>query len=306
MAKVIFRLFISIFIQFGVKALLVLINILPTKLLYYFGDFLSYLYYLLSTKNRNLALGNLKLALGDTVALATRKMIARKSFKATGRVILDSLRYKDIPPGKMRQLVSIEGLEYLEAALKKGKGVICVSAHLGSFTLLGYRLRIEGYKVNFIARHMRYQNLERAFQNICDAAGQKVIFNRPIFTCMRRCIKVLSQNEMLIIELDQNFGTEGIDVNFFGRSAQVAMGPIVLSQHTQAVILPMFVISNDGNTHVIKIEPPIDLNFTKHGHEDRRQNLQKVVDVVERFIRKYPGQWLNWIHKQWDLPKLSK
>ena len=298
-----FRLFITIVIQLGVKVLFCLIKILPTKLLYYFGDFLSHLYYLLSTRNRNLALGNLKLALGDTVALSTRKMIARKSFKATGRGILDSLRYKDIPPDKMRQLISIEGLEHLEAALKKGKGIICVSAHLGSFTLLGYRLSIEGYKVNFIARHMRYKNLEHTFKNICDAAGQKVIFNRPIFTCIRQCIKILSQKEILIIELDQNFGTEGIDVNFFGRSAQVAMGPVVLAQHTQAVIVPMFVISNDGNTHVIKIESPIDLNFTKDDHESRRQNLQKVVDVVERFIRKYPGQWLNWIHKQWDLSK---
>lgn len=306
MVKTLFRLFITIFIQVGVKILFFLIKILPVKLLYHFGDFLSYLYYLFAKRNRDLALGNLKLALGDSTVLSTRKMIIRKSCKATGRAILDSLRYKDLSPDKLRRLISVEGQEHLEAALKKGKGVIGVSAHLGSFTVLGYWLLLAGYKTNFIARHMRYKNLEDVFNNVCDAVGPKIIFNRPLFSCMRQCMKVLSQNEILVIELDQNFGSDGIVVDFFGRPAQVPTGPVVLSRHTQAVILPMFVISKPDHTHVIKIEPPVQLDFTKDTDENRRHNLQKIVDVVERFIRKYPSQWLNWIHKQWDLTVTSK
>ncbi|MDD5746917.1 MAG: lysophospholipid acyltransferase family protein [Candidatus Omnitrophica bacterium] len=284
----------------GIQLLLVVIKLLPEKLLYSLGNCLSRSYFYLAGKNRTIALRNLAAVFYDA-APATLYVIAKESFNTMGRIVLDTLRYKDFPADKLRSLIRIEGIENLESALKKGKGAIVVSAHLGSFTLVGTRLSIDGYKAAFVARHARNKKIEQIIMRFCRNVGQKIIFSRPIITCMRRCITVLSRNEVLIIEMDQNFGTEGVPINFFGHPAMVATGPIRLSLMTDAPIVPIFIVRNADGTHVIHIEPPFECCRKGEEDDDVRDNLQGVICIVERYIRQYPGQWVNWIHKQWDI-----
>lgn len=287
----------------GMWLLLHTVSLFPEKAIYALGRMLSSIYYNIAHRNRKLALENLKIALGDELKAKQRKEIARESFRTMGSIVLDTIRFKDFSADKIKELISIDGIEYLKTAFKKNKGVIVVSAHMGSFTLIGSRLSVEGYKATFVARHARNKKIEQIIMGFCRQVGQKIIFNRPILTCMRRSIKVLSRNEILIIELDQNFGTEGLEVNFFGRPAMVATGPIKLSFSTGAVILPMFIIRKNDLSHVVKIEPPIEIYGCSDEDKDIKGNLQQIIDVIETYIRRYPGQWVNWIHKRWQTPQ---
>ncbi|MFH1094362.1 MAG: hypothetical protein V1739_09480 [Candidatus Omnitrophota bacterium] len=293
-------MFISWFTVFGLRFLLSIFRIVPLKILYFFGNALSALYYKLAHKNRRIALSNIEKALGPEVTPKKRVKIARESFKTMGDIILDTLRGDNLSDGKAKKSISIEGIENLENALKKGKGVVAASAHLGSFTMMGFGLASQGYKTSYVARHARNKGVERVILSICRKVGQKIIFNRPVHACMRLCMKVLKRNEVLIIELDQNFGKEGVKVYFFNQPAMVASGPIKLAISTQAAIVPMFITRINAFDHIIKIEPEIKLE--KYEDEDMqiKENLQKVIAIVESYIRKYPGQWVNWIHKQWN------
>ncbi|MCG2712572.1 MAG: lysophospholipid acyltransferase family protein [Candidatus Omnitrophica bacterium] len=293
--------FISWFTVFGLRFLMFVIRILPLKILYSFGSALSALYYRLAYKNRQTALSNIEKALGSRVSLKQRRMIVQESFKTMGHIILDTLRFGDLSYGKTKKTISIEGIENLQNALKKGKGVIAASAHLGSFTIIGAGLAVRGYKTSFVARHARNKGVERVIMGISRKAGQKVIFSRPVHACMRLCMKTLDRNEVLIIELDQNFGTEGVKISFFDQPAMVASGPIKLALSTQAAIVPIFIVRINAFEHVIKIEPEIELEKYEDADIQIRENLQKVSAVIESYIRKYPGQWVNWIHKQWDV-----
>ena len=218
-----------------------------------------------------------------------------------GHVILDTLRLGSIFGAKELNNIEIEGIDNLEKALQKGKGVIAVSAHLGSFTIMGAGLNAQGYKTSFVVRHARNKGVERIAMKICRKIGQKTIFSRPIHACIRLCRKVLKRNEILIIESDQNFGTEGRRVNFFNRPAMAASGSIRLALSTQAAVVPMFIIRINSLKHVIKIEPEIEIEKTDNRGDDTKKNLQKVSAIIESYIRQYPGQWVNWIHKQWGV-----
>ncbi|MCP4649328.1 MAG: lysophospholipid acyltransferase family protein [PVC group bacterium] len=304
--KKIIRIIVSWIGYFGFKFLIYVIKHLPHKIVYSCGSVLSSLYYVCARRNRQLALRNIRLALGDELSLVRLNSVVRESFKTMGQVVLDTIRFKDLPKEKIRDLIAVEGFENFKKAVEGGKGVIVVSAHMGSFSLVAKRLTIEGHKASFVARHMRDKKMEKVLVKLCREAGQKIIFNSPIVAFYRRCIRSLAKNESVIIELDQNFGTEGIPLSFFGRQAMVAPGPIVLSIRTEAPILPMFIVKKKDNTHVLKIEPAIELSFTDDADKDMRNNLQKIIDVIEAYIRRYPGQWVNWIHKRWDVGKESK
>ena len=301
MSKIAKKKFIAWFTVFGLKFLLFIVRILPLKILYVFGNALSALYYRLAQKNRQIALKNIEKALGKSISLKQRIMIVRKSFKTMGNIILDTLRFSDFSNEKTKKTIAIEGIENLEKALKKGRGVIAASAHLGSFTAMGFGLAAWDYKAVFVARHARNKGVERIIMRISRKAGQKVIFSRPIHTCMRRCMQTLERNQILIIELDQNFGTEGVEVSFFNQPAMVPSGPVKLAMNTQAAIVPMFIVRINAFKHVIKIEPEIELEKHVDAEKQIRENLQKVIKVIESYILKYPGQWVNWIHKQWDI-----
>lgn len=293
--------FVSWFTVFGLKFLLFTVRILPLKVLYAFGNALSAFYYRIARKNRQIALGNIEKALGAEIAPKQRIRIVRDSFKTMGNIILDTLRFSDFSVAKTKKTIAIEGIENLQNALKKGRGVIAASAHLGSFTTMGFGLAARGYKTSFVVRHARNKGVERVMLGISRKVGQKVIFSRPVHSCMRRCMKTLERNEVLIIELDQNFGTEGVKIKFFNQTAKVASGPIKLALSTRAAIIPMFIIRINVFKHVIKIEPEIELKQSEDSDKQVRENLQKVNGFIEKYIRKYPGQWVNWIHKPWDV-----
>jgi len=269
--------------------------------LYVWGKALSFLYYELAHKNRQIALNNIEKALGNKIPRKQRIIIARDSFQTMGHIILDTLRFSNFSVEKTKKTIKLEGIENLQKALKKGKGVIAASAHLGSFTAMGFGLAARGYKTSFVARHARNKGVEREFLSLSRKVGQKVIFSRPMHTCMRRCIKTLDSDEILIIELDQNFGTEGVEIKFFNQLAMVTSVPVKLAMSTQAAIVPMFIVRISEFKHIIKIEPEIELKRDNDSSELIRENLQKVNAVIESYIRKYPGQWVNWIHKAWDV-----
>jgi Kdo2-lipid IVA lauroyltransferase/acyltransferase len=301
MKKIIKKKVASLLSVIGLQLLVSTIRFLPRGITYSCGSILSRIYYICANKNRKIALMNLASALGDSFSKAELKRIAKESFNTMGHIVLDTVRYKDFSKEQLETSIEIQGIENLEQALNQGKGVIGASAHLGSFTLIGGRLAVMGYKATFVARHARNKRVEKFMMDFCRQVGQKVIFNRPIVTCMRRCMQVLSRNNILIIEMDQNFGTEGLEINFFGKSAMVASGPIKLALSTQSVIVPMFIIRKSDNNHIIRIEPQIKFAITGDLDTDVKVNLQKTIDIIEGYIRKYPGQWVNWIHKQWKV-----
>ena len=64
-----------------------------------------------------------------------------------------------------------------------------------------------------------------------------------------------------------------------------------------APIIPIFCV-RENNTHNLIIESPIKLEITGDREKDIIVNTQKWTDVVEKYIRQYPEQWV-WMHRRW-------
>ena len=286
----------SFLIRIGMKILFFLGRVFPTSLVYAFGAGLGELFYLLARKNRRIALANARLALGNEVAPARLRTIVRQSCRTIGRAVVDVPRFMHMPAKQMRHLVSLTGVEHLEKALQAGKGVIGISAHLGSFLLVGSRLRAEEYRVHYIARHMRDRSVEQISLQVARQTKIQIIFNRPAVACFRQCVAALTRNEIVIIEVDQNFGSEGVTIPFFNRPAVMATGPLVLAQRTSAVMLPMFVINETGFRYRVVIEPAIEVASGKDGEQ---RFVERIIMLMERYIRQRPGQWISWMHTPW-------
>ena len=117
--------------------------------------------------------------------------------------------------------------------------------------------------------------------------------------CVDASIRVLRNNEVLFIPLDQNFGSGGgVFVEFFGHKAATATGPVIFAKRTAAPILPIFIKRDHDDVHKIMIEPPLELEGCPDDDEMLVVNTQKITNVIERYIRQYPQEW-GWIHRRW-------
>lgn len=277
-----------------------IIRFVPLKFLYALSNNLAVLAYLIAKKQRNIALDSLRTAFGseNEKTEGEIRLIAKDCFRFIGKSGFE-LMYLMENTSLLKGKVSFEHKEYLDAALSQGKGVILVSAHFGNFPLMLCKLSLEGYKVSGIMRFMRDEKAERVFYKKRAKMGVKTIYSKPQKQCVESSIRVLRNNEVLFIPIDQNFGAGGgVFVDFFGTKAATATGPVVLALRTKAAILPAFIVRQQDDTHKIIFEPQLNLQETEDYSRTLLINIQNLTGIIESYIRKYPAEW-GWIHRRW-------
>lgn len=281
----------------GLNFCSLIIRFIPKASLYSFAECLASLGYCLARKQRKAALDSLNIAFGQQKLPQEKAKIAKDSFTFMAKAGVEILSLMDRPQA-LKERIHIAGKEKLESVLAAGKGVILVSAHFGNFPLMLARISLEGYKISGIMRYMRDERIEKFFLAKRERFKIKTIYSQPRKACVENSIHALRENELIFILVDQNFGSGGVFVDFFGRKAATATGPIILSRRTGAAILPCFIIRQSDDTHKIIFEPPINLEENKLGKEAVLINIQRLTDIIEAYIRKYPAHW-SWIHRRW-------
>jgi len=273
------------------------VKCLPVESLASYGEKLGLLAFYLLRGWKRVAFANLNLALGQEKSKEEIHWICREVFKNVGRDMMEISRCLDFQDSYYKALVRFEGKEHLDRALKQGKGVIALSAHLGNFPLMCCRLVNEGYPLSLVARDPKNPKIARAITSLRDAVGMESIPDEPRMACVSRCFKALKGNRVLVLQIDQNAPVTEAWVDFFGYLVPTFKGPVLLSMRTGAPILPMFVRRNSNNFHQITIHPPFTLNTTGNADQDITSNLARLTKIIEAAIREYPEQWL-WIYRR--------
>ncbi len=281
----------------GLSFCSLIIKVLPGSWLYGFAQGIAKVGYTLARKQRKIALESLTMAFGQDKSPREIEIIARDCFtfmaKSVAEVLFLLERF-----ALLKERIRIVGKENLDSALSKGKGVILVSGHFGNFPLMLGRLALEGYHTASIMRPMRDRRVEKIFLAKRERLDIETIYSQPRKACVEDCLRSLRNNKLLFIPIDQNFGTGGVFVDFFGKKAATATGPVVLAQRTKAAIVPCFIIRQKDDTHKIILEPPLILEEGRDAHETIMINIQRLTSIIESYIRRYPAEW-GWIHRRW-------
>jgi KDO2-lipid IV(A) lauroyltransferase len=273
------------------------IKLLPVQFLYAFARILAKIGYLVAVKQRRIALESLSIAFGREKPLGELKEIAKNCFTSMACSGVEMVYFAKSPQ-LLKYRTILQNKHILDEALSRKKGVILVTGHFGNFPLMMLRLAIAGYPVAGIMRSMRDQRVERMFTKLRKDSGIKMIYSQPRKACVDASIRVLKNNEIVCIQLDQNFGTGGIFVNFFGQKAATATGPVVFALRTKAALIPCFIIREENNIHRIIFEQEFNLKQENSFDDTVSVNIQKLTEIIESYIRRYPEQW-GWIHRRW-------
>lgn len=275
-----------------------IIRWLPGCLLYPFSRFVGYLGFWAVPKYRKIALENLKQSFKDKTTSEIRK-IALESYceSAWGALEVMKLALDKNVHQKLKDLVEIEGSQYLDDELKKGKGLICISAHFGNFPIMTTRLSLEGYPFNLVMRFADDEAVTDIWKEVMRNVGINVISARPRRRAVVESLRWLRAGKPLCLHSDQN-KTNGVYVDFFRRPAGTVEGPARLHLRTGAPMVCGFIVREDRYHHKIIITPPLDIKLTGDDQKDIFNITQAFTKVIEEFVRKYPRQWW-WMHDRW-------
>ncbi len=72
----------------------------------------------------------------------------------------------------------------------KGNGVIALGAHLGSFTLLGSRLAVEGYPFNVIINEGNFPKLWKSLDCLSEKGGPEIFPPKPAYNFRQKIFEL--------------------------------------------------------------------------------------------------------------------
>ena len=85
-------------------------------------------------------------------------------------------------------------------------------------------------------------------------------------------------------------------ISFFGRPARVPSGHVRLALKTDATVAVAYcVLSSETKKYTAHLEPPMDMIRTGDRDEEVLLNMQRILEELERIIRRWPEQWQMFV-----------
>lgn len=194
---------------------------------------------------------------------------------------------------KLTPWAEVEGLNYLDEALKKGKGVIALSAHLGNFPLMLAWFAEKGYPIAVLYKEGKYLP-ERFLYNLISSFNIHPLPFRSDEEITKEIIRALNKNMIVFLLADQ--ARKGVYARFFGKLVQCQKGPFIIAQRKGCPLIPTFII-RQNSTHKIVIYPQIEIDTTDKSEEKITKLVEIYNSILENLIKLYPSQYY-WFHRR--------
>ncbi len=262
------------------------------------------LWYRLDRPSAALVRKNMGAVLGSSLSEDQLDAMAREHFQsvALGMLVNDALPGLTLPD--MRRFLHIEGIEYLDAVLEQGKGVIFLGAHFGlhPYTSL-MMLELMGYEITAILGEEVKERDSSVYRNVVyplrsrSRGGMDVIHltgapQRQIMTALQRNQVVLIMGDALGKHLLEMPPPQVMPAPLLGHSLLLQTGPFRLARWLGSPVMPFFAVpQQDG--HVCIIEPALELS-PDNSADGLGSDLAAYTARFEPYISRYPASWGNW------------
>ena len=272
------------------------LRLLPWRIVLGTGHFIGTIAVPLQRRRRQRATDSLGWALGDEIDRRDLPDLTRRVFHGLG-MNLAEVCWVASKPQRTDALVLFEGLEHLQEARGRGKGVVLITGHLGSWELMASAIVRQGIPLSVIAREANDGKINEFLVGLRQRLGVRTVL-RGSSGSARQILRTLRSGEVLGCLIDQDTKVDGVFVDFFGRPAYTPSGPISLALRAGApVVLGCTWRQWDGR-HLVRFDPPIDLDRSGDNEADVLRHTTMATRWLEDRIREHLDQWV-WIHRRW-------
>lgn len=264
------------------------VPVLPRHAAYRLADAAASLAYRLNHAGREAVHANLRHVLGRQATLVELHRFGREVFRTSARNYVDLFALRRLSPADLDPLIRRHGSERLDDAVASGRGVIVVSAHFGNPEVLGLVPREWPVELTVLVEPLDPPELLELYARLRAVKHVRFVAVSP--GALLDTVRRLKRGELLGLAVDRNVVGEGARLPFFGGETTLPTGAAALAVRTGALVLPAFGVRSQDR-YDLYLEPPFEASRTGDNAADVRATALRILGIVERFIRRWPGQW---------------
>jgi len=257
------------------------------------GDLL----YRFDRKHRERALANLRRSFPELTE-KERQVLARRSMEELFMFFVEMFyTTRLIRIDSWARYIVLENFQKpLELMMDRKGGLIMLTGHYGNFEILGYLLATLGFPTSSVARPLDNPYLSEFVFGVREKQGQRIIAKKGATDDV---VEVIESKGAVAFVADQNAGSKGIFVNFFGRKASTykSIGLLAM-QYETPVIIGYSRRLNDEFKFAIGAQDIIYPQDWKAQDDPLRYITQRYTRALEDIVRQDPGQYW-WVHRRW-------
>ncbi len=279
-----------------IRALLAAARCLPISAGLKLGEACGSIAFALAARERRFALEALARAFPDA-SEEERRHLARASFRHLGRCAFELAAIRQIDP------VISDWIEWpeadrrlLESALARGRGVVFVSGHVGSWELLARRVALAGFPASTIAKETTDWRLTELVERF-RAQGKVESIWRGQQGAAKRMLRVLKAGGILGLLIDQDTRVQSVFVPFFGHPAATPRAAADLALRTGAPVVVGFCQRKRDGYYRLSMKEIFPVR-TGDQESDAIALTSVLTKEIENAIRRSPSQWV-WMHRRW-------
>jgi KDO2-lipid IV(A) lauroyltransferase len=272
------------------------ISKIPRHLIISSGKLLGILFYSLAIPHRRLVRRNLQFCYPDWSQKEIGEL-SRRIFMNFGITLLEMFQSSFMSPEEVFSSLRVEGEEEFVNALKGNQGVVIVSAHMGNWEVCLHITNYYGKPMLGVAAKTRFGWADVLLSRSRNRLGNIIIDKKG---ALPKMTEGLRRGEVIGMLIDQSRRKHGVEVTFFGRKATASPAPALLALRCKSLVLPAFSVRGTDGQLTIQVKTPFELTRTGDLRSDIQSNTQRMIDVVEEMVRKYPDQWF-WLLKPWKV-----
>jgi KDO2-lipid IV(A) lauroyltransferase len=211
--------------------------------------------------------------------------VVDEAFRSYARYWMEALRLPKPGAREINRRTTAEGLENISRYLDRGRGVVFVSPHVGSYDVAGAWLASYGWRMLAVAEELEPPELFEMFCSLRRSVGVEVLPAGKGSTA-RALLNGLRSGAAAGLVADRDITGSGIEVEFFGEKTLLPNGPAVIALRTGVPIVVGALYQRPGGRYHGVLLDPIE-----PGDEDARAVTEEIAARMETLIRREPGQW---------------
>lgn len=221
---------------------------------------------------------------------AEQEILLKKSFESAGIGAFETALAYWASNKRLLPLIQVRGLEHIQQALTKGKGVLIVGTHFSTLQLIG-RLTSFHLSLAVVYRPQKNPLLNSLAVKMVSKYYKRALARGDV----RGILRCLKDNIPIWYTHDIDAGLKNsVFVPFFGvQAASITATSRLAKLSGAAVVMSNYYRREDLQGYEIEFTPPIE-NFPS---DDVVQDTLRINQAQEAIIREHPDQYL-WQYRR--------
>jgi len=274
------------------NALRLCISAMPARTGYFIARKLTTFHYYSFPSRRAAVLSNVRHVLSNSPSPRLKKLgekqIAKHIFRSFNEFLFEFFMIPQLNRSRIQEAFLFEGLENINSALTRRKGVIIATAHIGNWEMAGAALALLGYKLHVVAGVQFSNLLSEHVKDVKRRLNINVVSPEDGFRALFRALK---DNEVVVLLVDGDVFANGLKLDFFSKPARIPSGAAALALKTNAAIVTAYAKREGQLRFRIHVDEPILPESTGNKTEDVGELSRHVLSRVESYVDENLEQW---------------